>query len=67
MNYTILDDSKGKTVIIISHRLAFTYKMDKIICLQDGHIIEEGTHNELVKLKNGVYKQMVDVNIKKYE
>ncbi len=64
---TILDDSKGKTVIIISHRLAFTYKMDKIICLQDGHIIEEGTHNELVKLKNGVYKQMVDVNIKKYE
>ena len=63
---TILDDSKDKTVIIISHRLAFTYKMDKIICMQNGCKVEEGTHNELIKIENGNYRSMVEVNTKRY-
>lgn len=53
----ILDDSKEKTVIIISHRMAFTYKMDKIICMKSGSIEEEGTHNELLQIEDGLYKK----------
>jgi len=64
---TMLDGSLENTVIIISHRLAFTYKMDKILCMQDGEIIEEGAHSELLKIANGQYRKMMDVNCKRYE
>ena len=42
---------KNKTCIFISHRLASTKFCDRIILLKDGKIIEEGTHDELMKLK----------------
>lgn len=62
----ILDDSKEKAVIIISHRLAFTHRMSKIICMQDGCKKEEGTHNELMKIENGQYRSMFEVNTRRY-
>ncbi|MCL2313524.1 MAG: peptidase domain-containing ABC transporter, partial [Firmicutes bacterium] len=45
---------KNKTKIIISHRLSAIVEADRIIVLKDGTIIEDGTHNELMKL-NGYY------------
>ncbi len=49
---------KGKTTIVIAHRLSTIQKMDRIIVLDDGKIIEEGKHSELVKKKNGLYARL---------
>ncbi|MBW3519270.1 ABC transporter ATP-binding protein [Flavobacterium sp. NKUCC04_CG] len=52
--------TKGRTSIIIAHRLATIVKADKIIVMDQGRIVETGTHFELVKLKDGYYKNLYD-------
>jgi ATP-binding cassette subfamily B protein len=49
---------KNKTVIVIAHRLSTIMKMDRIIVLESGKIVEEGTHEELVKKPKGLYKKL---------
>ncbi len=49
--------TKGKTVIMIAHRLSTVVGADKIIVLDNGHAIEEGTHKAL-KAQNGLYSRM---------
>ena len=58
--------SKEKTAIFISHRLASTRFSDRIIMIEDGNIIEMGTHEELMK-KNGEYAEMFRVQSSYYE
>lgn len=48
----------GKTVIAIAHRLSTIRKMDRIIVIDDGGIIEEGTHAELLQKETGLYKHL---------
>lgn len=48
---------QGKTVIAIAHRLSTIAALDRLIVLDKGHIIEEGTHNQLLAL-GGVYAQL---------
>ncbi|QHD04121.1 multidrug ABC transporter ATP-binding protein [Pseudomonas sp. S04] len=48
---------QGKTVIAIAHRLSTIAAMDRLIVMDDGRIIEEGTHTELLD-KNGVYARL---------
>lgn len=48
---------KGKTVIAIAHRLSTIAQMDRLIVLDQGKIVEQGTHDELVAL-NGIYAHL---------
>ncbi|MFY7671495.1 ABC transporter ATP-binding protein [Tenacibaculum sp. MEBiC06402] len=51
--------SKNKTTFIISHRVSSAKNADKIIILEDGKIIEQGTHNQLIT-KEGTYKNLYE-------
>lgn len=48
----------GCTTIVIAHRLSTIRKMDRIIAMKDGKIIEEGTHAELANKDSGLYKDL---------
>jgi subfamily B ATP-binding cassette protein MsbA len=51
----------GRTSIIIAHRLATVKKADKIIVMDQGMVVEEGTHSELLQKTNGFYKNLYEV------
>lgn len=66
LNHTMVDVAKDKTVIFISHRLSTTVMADRIYMLDNGKIIEEGNHNELIAM-NGKYAEMFRVQAEKYQ
>lgn len=52
--------TKGRTSIIIAHRLATIKQADKIIVMDNGFIVEEGSHQELLEKEQGYYKNLYD-------
>ena len=52
---------KGRTTIVIAHRLSTVRNADKIVVLDDKTIRESGTHQELLQIKNGLYKRLYSV------
>ena len=50
--------TKDKTIIMIAHRLKTVRNADQILVIDGGHIVQMGTHNELIK-KEGIYKNFV--------
>ena len=58
--------TRDKSSIFISHRLASTKFCDKVIFLKNGEIIEEGSHEELLKA-NGEYKELFEIQAKNYK
>ena len=58
---------ENKTSIIIAHRLSTILNSDKIILLDKGEIKEIGTHDELLKIHNGYYKKLFELQFQKEE
>jgi ABC-type multidrug transport system fused ATPase/permease subunit len=52
--------TKGRTSIVIAHRLATIVNADKIVVMDKGLIVEEGTHQELINKTTGYYKNLYD-------
>lgn len=57
--------SEGKSLVTISHRLSNTTLADKILVIGDGHIIEQGSHFELLR-QNGKYAELFNLQASKY-
>lgn len=52
---------QGKTVIVVAHRLSTIMKMDRIIVMEGGDIIEDGSHKQLLRKKTGKYRKLWDI------
>jgi ABC-type multidrug transport system fused ATPase/permease subunit len=52
--------TQGRTSIVIAHRLATIINADKIVVMDKGLIVEQGTHQELLNTENGYYKNLYD-------
>lgn len=51
---------RGKTTIVIAHRLSTVKQMDRIVLIEGGRVVDEGTHEELIK-EEGVYKKLWEI------
>ncbi len=61
--YTLM---QNRTVFIIAHRLSTVMEADRIIVMKDGRIVEEGSHQELIK-KEGLYKRLCELQFARYD
>ena len=59
--------ANGKSAIFISHRLSSARFTDKVMVLSEGLICEYGSHDELMNIENGVYKNMFQMQAQYYE
>jgi ATP-binding cassette subfamily B (MDR/TAP) protein 6 len=55
---TLAQKKQNRTVVIVAHRLSTVVDSDKIIVVNHGEIAEEGTHDQLLRIPNGLYAQM---------
>ncbi len=55
---------RDKTVFVIAHRLSTIQNADKIVVINQGEIVESGTHDELLKIENGAYKTLYNAQFK---
>ncbi|MBN2237793.1 MAG: ATP-binding cassette domain-containing protein, partial [Bacteroidales bacterium] len=51
----------GRTSIVIAHRLSTIRKADQIVVVKLGEIVEQGTHEELIQVSDGVYKNLSEL------
>lgn len=66
MYCNMMEASQGKTVFFISHRMSSARMADRILFLEHGKIVEEGTHEELLE-KNGRYASMFHLQAQNYQ
>ncbi|MGN1153313.1 MAG: ATP-binding cassette domain-containing protein, partial [Candidatus Gastranaerophilaceae bacterium] len=58
---------KNRTVFIIAHRLSTIKNADRIAVINEGELVELGTHEELMNIENGQYKTLYEMQFKKQE
>ena len=58
---------RDRTVFVIAHRLSTIFNADKIIVVDDGKIVETGTHDELISIPNGRYRLLYEMQFKNQE
>ena len=66
LNQAMIEAAKDKTVVFISHRLSTTVNADRIYVMENGEIIEQGTHAELMAM-DGTYAYMFRLQAEKYQ
>ncbi|MEO0075599.1 MAG: ABC transporter ATP-binding protein, partial [candidate division WOR-3 bacterium] len=54
---------KNSGILFITHRITTARKADYIYILDNGRIVEEGVHNELLKIKNGLYRKFWNLQV----
>jgi len=59
LQQVLLEEFKGKTVIVIAHRLSTVANLDRLIVLDQGVIVQDGAHKELAQVE-GIYKELWD-------
>ena len=65
-NKKLFDIAKDKTVVFISHRLSTTRFADKIYLMDGGRIVEEGSHDELMQIEKGHYRELFNMQAEYY-
>ncbi len=60
---SLADLMKNRTTFIIAHRLSTVRRADKILVLKNGKIAEQGRHQDLIKIPNGIYRQLYEFQI----
>ncbi len=58
---------KDKTVLVIAHRLSTIRNADIIVVINEGQIVEKGSHEELMQIENGAYRTLYDMQFKRQE
>ncbi len=54
---------KNKTVLIIAHRLSTIKRADRIVVISNKKIVEDGNHNKLIKIEDGIYKRLWNIQV----
>lgn len=66
MYENMLKMGKNRSLIFISHRLSATCNCDRIYLFEKGKIIEQGSHEEMMNIENGKYREMFISQAEKY-
>ena len=56
---------QNRTVFVIAHRLSTIHNADRIAVLNEGELVELGTHEELIDIENGRYKHLYEMQFSK--
>jgi subfamily B ATP-binding cassette protein MsbA len=59
--------TQGRTSIVIAHRLATIKKADKILVMDKGCLVEAGSHDELLQIENGYYRNLYEVQFQQQQ
>ncbi len=55
--------SSGRTTLVVAHRLSTIQKLDRILVFDAGRVVEDGSHAELMKKPDGVYRRLLEIQI----